>query len=628
MAFMCGICGELNFRDPGLVKAERVLGMAHSLAHRGPDGEGLWSEPGIALGHRRLSIIDLSEAAAQPMASSDGRYRIVFNGEIFNFMEVRADLEARGERFTTRSDTEVLLRALMVWGREGLHKLNGMWAFALWDRLEKKLLLCRDRLGVKPLYWARVDGGVLFSSEIPPLLQHPQVSREINPRALAEQVACRYVLAPRTLLKSIQKLPPGHALSVTADGLSVAPYWVLPIGDRVQKVGEEEALGRFGELFEASVKRRLVADVPVGVLLSGGVDSSAVAAAVRRAGQEHMATFTVAFEAESRYDEREWARKVASRFQTRHHEVVISPARFLETLPEVLRHLDDPVADVAVLPLYHVCSLARESVKVLLSGQGADEVLGGYHLNRVLKQIWTLVLLRRFPGARQLGSLLARFDPKRTYLTRWEDLRHAVPGQLPGKIRYDLTMPLEPPLMNGLLKDCMGPPYDRTLDAFYTEVPSHRGPLDAILATLCKGWLPDNLLNHSDRMSMAHGMELRVPFLDPVLVPYCFILPQRLKVHQGTTKYLLKRYAVKAGVPSGVAFRRKKGFPVPWNTWLRGPLREPVREILEGARWMDEHFRMEKVREVFAQHQEGADHGVLLWNLTVLAHWGQNILAR
>jgi asparagine synthase (glutamine-hydrolysing) len=626
MLLMCGICGELNYGDPGTVQPERVRAMARSLAHRGPDGEGLWHEPGVALGHRRLSIIDLSEAAAQPMASPDGRYRIVFNGEIFNFMEVRAELEALGEIFATHSDTEVLLRVLMVWGREGLKKLNGMWSFALWDRSKRELLLCRDRLGVKPLYWARVDGGVVFSSEIPPLLRHPGVSREIHPRALAEQVACRYVLAPRTLFRSIQKLPPAHALAVTADGLSVSPYWTLPIGDRVQKIGEEEALQRFAELFEASVKRRLVADVPVGVLLSGGVDSSAVAAAVRKAGQEHMATFTVAFEAESRYDERAWARQVARRFETRHHEIVISPQRFLETLPEVLSHLDDPVADVAVLPLYHVCALARESVKVLLSGQGADEVLGGYHLNRVMRQIRTIVLLRGVPGARRLGSLIARFDAKRSYLTRWEDLRHAVPGQLPGKIRYDLTMPLPASIMNGLVKDCMNPPYDRTLDAFYTEVPSHRGPLDAILATLCKGWLPDNLLNHSDRMSMAHGVELRVPFLDPVLVPYCFVLPQRLKVHKGVTKYLLKRYAVRAGVPSRVAFRRKKGFPVPWNAWLRGPLKEPVREILEGARWMEERFNMGKVREIFAQHQEGADHGLLLWNLTVLAHWGENLL--
>ena len=626
MAPMCGICGELNFKDPSRVSAERVLEMTRAMAHRGPDSEGLWAQPGVALGHRRLSIIDLSDAASQPMASPDGRFQIVFNGQVYNFMELRAELESLGERFATRSDTEVLLRALAVWGREALARLNGMWAFALWDGAERRLTLCRDRFGVKPLYWARVDGGVVFASEIPPILRHPEVSREVHPRALAEQVACRYVLAPRTLLKSVQKLPPGHTLTVTQEGLAVAPYWKLPFGDRIERVGEAEALERFTELFEASVRRRLVAEVPVGILLSGGVDSSALAAAVRNVGVHAMSSFTVGFDAGDRYAERAWAREIARKLGTRHHEVVISPERFLATLPEVLAHLDDPVADVAVLPLYHVCGLARESVTVLLSGQGADEILGGYHLDRVLAQIRSFVLLRGLPGARSAAKFLARRDPKRAYLERWEDIRHAVPGQLPGKIRYDLTMPLPSSLMDRLVRECMHPPYDRTLDAFYTEVPSHRGPLDAILSTLTKGWLADNLLNHSDRMSMAHSLELRVPFLDPVLVPYLFTLPQRLKVHRGTTKYLLKRYAVRAGVPRGNAFRRKKGFPVPWNLWLRGPLKEPVREILEGASWLDRHFFREGIRSVFEEHQRGADHGYLLWNLTVLAHWGQRVL--
>jgi asparagine synthase (glutamine-hydrolysing) len=291
----------------------------------------------------------------------------------------------------------------------------------------------------------------------------------------------------------------------------------------------------------------------------------------------------------------------------------------------VLSHLDDPVADVAILPLYHVCGLAKEKVKVLLSGQGADETLGGYHLDRVLAQIRALVLLRGIPGARALGAFIAKRDPKRAYLARWEDIRHAVSGQLPGKIRYDLTAPLSPDLMNSLVRECMPPPYDRTLDAFYTEMPSHRGPLDAILATLCKGWLPDNLLNQSDRMSMAHGLELRVPFLDPDLVRFCFRVPQRLKIRSRETKYLLKRYAERAGVPRRVVYRRKRGFPVPWNEWLRGPLKGFVSQTLEDAAWMERYVHRDGVRAVFEKHQAGADHGLLLWNLTVLAFWGEKM---
>ncbi len=622
---MCGLCGEVAFRGNASVDRERTQAMTRLLAHRGPDGEGFWDEPGVSLGHRRLSIIDLSEAAGQPMTSPDGRFVLVYNGEIYNFQEIRRELLEMGEEFQTRSDTEVLLRALMVWGRAAVARLNGMWAFALWDRKRRRLLLSRDRLGIKPLYWARIRGGIVFSSEIPPLLLHPQVSRSVDTKALCEQVACRYVLAPRTLFSSIQKLPPGHNLIMEGNRIQLDPYWTVPTHRRILHVTEEEALGRFSDAFEKSVTQRLVSDVPLGVLLSGGVDSSAVVAAMRQGGQDRIATFTVAFEGGGKYDERNWSREVVETFHTEHHEVVIGPEDFLGGLGKVLHHLDEPVADLAVLPLYFVCRLAGESVKVLLSGQGADEILGGYHLDRVLRQIASIGALRHVPLARRIAAFIARGDFKRAYLADWESIRGASRGQLPGRMRYDLTMPLPPSRMESLLKDPIPPPYDRTLDALYSGVPSHRGPLDSILSVLCRGWLPDNLLSHSDRMSMAHGLEMRVPFLDHDLVTLCFRLPEEFKVRSGETKYLLKEYAIRRGIPLRIAKRRKRGFPVPWGRWIRDPLYGPVREILGDADWMAEYFDREAILELLDEHRKGADHSLLLWNLTVLAHWGKMV---
>jgi len=623
---MCGICGEVNDGARYPVEPERVRAMARRLAHRGPDGEGLWQGEGAALGHRRLAILDLSDAAAQPMHSPDGRFVIAFNGEIYNFREIRAELEEHGERFATRSDTEVLLRALTVWGTPALSRLVGMWALALWDREERRLLLARDRLGVKPLYFATVPGGLVFASEIPPLLLHPAVSRDIDPKALREQVACRYVLAPRTLLKGVQKLPPGHILLFAEDHADLAPYWRVPLGPHTHEMPFERALEGFSDHFEKSVERRLISDVPLGVLLSGGLDSSTLVAAMHHRGHEKIATFTVAFShPDPKFDERVWARQAAGAFGTDHHEVLITPELFARSLPQVLSHLDDPVADLAALPTFHVCALAARDVKVLLSGQGADELLGGYHLDRVLKQIRAVLALRGLPGARALGAWFARRNPKRAFLLNWEEIRHAVPGALPGKMRYDLTAPLGPAEMARLLREPGEPPYDRTLDAFYTEVPSHRGPLDAILGTLMKGWLPDNLLNYADRMSMAHGVEVRVPFLDPDLVRYCFRLPERHKVKGAQTKRLLKAYALARGVPRPIVTRRKRGFPVPWNDWARGPLRGTVQEALGGSGWMAAHFRPEGLQALLDAHQAGADRGLLLWNLTVLSHWGAGL---
>jgi len=597
--------------------------MLSRLGHRGPDDEGVFYDREIALGHKRLSIIDLSREASQPMTSRSGRFVIAFNGEIYNFLEIRKELEAKGDKFSTRSDSEVLLRAYETFGMDVFAKLNGMWAFAVWDRERYSLLLARDKLGKKPLYFSHTKGGLLFASEITALLASGDVSREIDSRALAEQVACRYVLAPKTLFKGVKKLPPGHVLTASRSGVKVFPYWKLPLGEPVVEKSDEEALEGFSRIFQESVTRRLISDVPLGVLLSGGIDSSAVVAAMRAAGKEKISTFSVGFEEGRAFDEREYASLVARHFGTSHTDFTITAQEFASGLPEVLRHQDDPVADLAVLPLFYLCRAARSEVKVLLSGQGADEVLGGYHFERILRRISAISFLRNIPLAGFAARAYGRIDPKRDYLTRWDDFRNAIPGQLPAKIRYDLTMPLKEEEMKALFRDPPKPPYDRTLDAFYTEVPTHRGPLDAILGTLMKGWLPDNLLNHGDRMSMANSIEMRCPFLDIELVNFAFSIPERFKVRSGETKWLLKRWAERAGVPPSVVSRKKKGFPVPWNIWLRGPLYKTVEEQILSSKWLAQYLNDGVPARLLREHSGGKDNGLILWNLLILAHWGR-----
>lgn len=618
---MCGICGEYNFRgkEPDRENIPRMLSL---LRHRGPDDEGAFFEREIALGHRRLSIIDLSKEASQPMRSGSGRYVLVFNGEIYNFEDIKAELGSKGEKFSTRSDSEVLLRAYETWGMEMFQKLNGMWAFAIWDRERSVLLLARDKLGKKPLYFAHTRSGIIFASEITPLFSSGDVSKEIDPRALAEQVACRYVLAPRTLFRNVKKLPPGHALTASKTGVKVFPYWKLPLGEPVFEKNDDEALEEFSVFFLGAVKKRLVSDVPLGVLLSGGIDSSSVVAAMRALNAGDIATFSVGFEEKGGFDERAYASRVAARFGTRHTDFMITPGDFAAGLPEVLKHQDDPVADLAVLPLFYLCKAAGKEVKVLLSGQGADEVLGGYHFERILRQIRAITILRKIPLMGAAARIYAALDRKRAYLRRWDEMKRAIPGQLPAKMRYDLTTPLDEEAMKALFRDPPKPPYDRTLDAFYTEVPSHRGPLDAVLGTLMKGWLPDNLLNHGDRMSMANSVEMRCPFLDIDLVNFSLSIPERFKVRSGETKWLLKKWAGRAGVPDSVISRKKKGFPVPWNIWLRGPLFDTAREQILASPVLKAYLNDGISERLLREHREGRDHGLILWNLLILSHWG------
>ncbi|NMC00042.1 MAG: asparagine synthase (glutamine-hydrolyzing) [Thermoanaerobaculaceae bacterium] len=620
---MCGICGEFNYEGTKAETTERIKKMVSLLAHRGPDDEGFFIDDKVALGHRRLSIIDLSKEASQPMFSPSNRSVLVYNGEIYNFYEIREELEKRGEVFKTHSDSEVLLRAYEVWGLDFVQKLNGMWALAIYDKQKRQMILSRDRIGEKPLYFAHTKKGVIFSSEIHPLFESKSAKKEIDRKALAECVACRYVLAPKTLMKWVKKIPPGHFLVISDKETKLFPYYKIPLSLEIKEIKEEESVSRFAEIFEKSVEKRLISDVPLGVLLSGGLDSTAIVAAAKSVGVEKLSTFTVGFEEGGSFDEREQALLVSKVYNTEHTDFLISAEKFVEGLEGVLHHQDDPVADLALLPLYYLCKEAKSKVKVLLSGQGADEVLGGYHLERVLRQIKAISFMRKIPGAGVVAKMYSRFDKKREYLLKWDELKKADLGQIPAKIRYDLTTPLSSEVMNKLFKEKVEPPFDRTLDAFYSEVPKERGAIDAILGTLMKGWLPDNLLNHSDRMSMANSIEIRCPFLDPELIDYLFTIPENYKVTSNETKRLLRKWALIKGVPKEIILRRKKGFPVPWERWLRGELHYKVKERVLSTNWFKDYFNINEIENIFIEQLKGRENGILIWNLLILSHWGQ-----
>ncbi|MCX7829856.1 MAG: asparagine synthase (glutamine-hydrolyzing) [Acidobacteria bacterium] len=620
---MCGICGEFNYEGTKEETQERLRKMVSLLSHRGPDDEGFFIDDKVALGHRRLSIIDLSKEASQPMFSQSNKYVLVYNGEIYNFQAIRKELEEKGEMFKTRSDSEVLLKAYEVWGLDFVQKLNGMWAFAIYDRQKKQIVLSRDRIGEKPLYFAHTKKGLVFSSEIHPLFESKSAKKEVDRKALAECVACRYVLAPKTLMKWVKKIPPGHFLVVSEKETKLFPYYKVPLSIEVNDIEEKEAILKFSDIFLKSVKQRLISDVPLGVLLSGGLDSTAIVAATRSLGAGDISTFTVGFEEGGEFDERKHALLVSKKYDTNHTDFLITAEKFIEGLDGILRHQDDPVADLALLPLYYLCREAKSKVKVLLSGQGADEVLGGYHLERILRQIKAISILRKVPGIGVLAKIYGSIDKKREYLLKWKEIRSSRLGEIPAKIRYDLTMPLSSKVMNKLFKEKIEPPYDRTLDAFYSEVPSHRGPVDAILGTLIKGWLPDNLLNHSDKMSMANSIEIRCPFLDPELIEWLFSIPEKYKVTPQKTKALLRDWAEEQKIPREIIYRKKKGFPVPWEKWLRGELRAKVKEKVLSAGWFRDYFNISEIEKIFEEQARGKENGILIWNFLILSHWGE-----
>ncbi|ANY20773.1 Asparagine synthetase [glutamine-hydrolyzing] 1 [Tsuneonella dongtanensis] len=621
---MCGIAGIFHCGTPKPVDPARVRAMTDALAHRGPDGEGVWSAPGVALGHRRLSIIDLT-GSPQPMASTDGRAMIVFNGEIYNFKELRRELENAGARFHTDGDTETILAAWQKWGPDCLSRLHGMFAFALYDLDARTLFLARDRLGVKPLFTAMLsDGSLAFASELKGLLAHPLLRREVDPLAVEDYLAWGYVPDHRSILKGVEKLPAGHYRLLRHGAPPAAPtrWWDVSFAERRRESAADLEAELLFHLREA-VTSRMVSDVPLGAFLSGGVDSSSVVALMAEASRDPVRTCSIGFD-ESSVDETNYARQVATKFSTDHRERVVASDDFSE-IDRLAAMFDEPFADASALPTWRVCQLARETVTVALSGDGADEAFAGYRRHRfhAAEERARLVLPARLRGP-VFGALGALW-PKADWAPR--PLRAKTTFQslgASGEEGYARALAVVAPELraslysDGFRRELGDYRAERPLIDLMRSAPARSG-LDRAQYADLKFWLPGDILTKVDRTSMAVSLEAREPLLDHRLIEFAAGLPQNLRIRGGQGKWLLK-HAMERYLPRDVLYRPKQGFVTPIAQWLRGPLAGEARRIGRGATlartgWFDG----DRIAGLAEAHISGrSDHSRLLWQLLML----------
>ena len=619
---MCGIAGSTT------ASAAVLAGMRDRLRHRGPDGTGLWQddEGGPGLAHTRLAVIDLSPAAAQPMTSDCGRYVIAYNGEIYNYRDLRDQLEAKGERFRSVSDTEVLLVLLRREGTGALGRLVGMFAFALWDRERREMLLVRDRLGIKPLVYAPLSGGNLaFASEIHALRAHPGIDLGVDREALSEFLACLYVPAPRTIHRGMRKLPPGHLLRWRDGNVRIERYWRPHFAGK-RRIGVAEAAEELLPAIRLAVVDRMVADVPVGCFLSGGIDSSVIAALMaenaRRQGGRPIDTFTMTF-AEAAYDERRWARRVANEVASNHTELPAGAA-LTRLLDDTVRGFGEPFGNPTALLLHDLSRMAREHVTVALAGDGGDEVFAGYPRYRggLLAGRY-----RRLPGwlrgglAEPLSRLIPESTRGRHSLRRAREFL-AGANQCDSEMYASWVEYFDPAERRALLGgDGPAPerPIERPIARLYEDAPSDH-PLDAMQQTDLLSFLPGNLLAYDDAMSMRHGLELRLPLIDHRVIEAVQRLSPELRF-KGGMKTLLKAVARRL-LPADVVGRRKRGFNPPIGVWLRTDLADLVAERLTPATMAAAGLAWEPVERLLDQQRRGRrDHSLKIWALLVLDAW-------
>ncbi|MBM2827122.1 MAG: hypothetical protein HW403_1186 [Dehalococcoidia bacterium] len=616
---MCGIAGILNFNGSPVTQ-EVIEGMCGHLAHRGPDDTGVLIDGSLGLGFRRLSIIDLA-GGHQPMSNEDGSVWVVFNGEIYNFRELTQELIAKGHTFRTRSDTESIVHAYEEYGEDFVQRLRGMFALAIWDGKERKLLLARDRLGIKPLYYWAGPKGLAFASELKALVAVPQIPWEPDPQGIYQCLTFRFSVSPQTVIKGVAKLPPAHILVCHEGNIRTKQYWELPpFEDNGRPFDEEKAVHELRDLLDECVASHLVSDVPLGAFLSGGVDSSSLVALMSRHMNQPVKTYSVGFGVGKPLDELDYARRVAQYLGTDHHEVLCESASF-ELLEEIALHLDEPILDPAVLPTYLVSQRAREDVTVVLTGEGSDETNLGYD-----RYFYVGRQARRFPRPVREAIHAASFLNRVYYLRGFVNLNwmsldsgYSIPP-----MRYDAHHGSEPGLFHPdfIASVVRAEPLAQARSAIKgADVTRQAAFLDM------KGWLPDDLLMKVDRMTMAHSLEARVPFLDHKFVEFAWSLPVKAKIQGHTTKALFRK-AMKPLLPQETLNRRQHGFELPLDRWFRGDLRSFVYDLaLDTATISRGFFTKEGVSSLLEDYYtRGRGHHLQLWAVVMLELWHRSIV--
>lgn len=624
---MCGIAGALT-SVPGSLPD--IAPMLRCMKHRGPDGEGVRSDQYCALGQRRLAIIDVSEAGQGPIPNEDGSVWVTFNGEIYNFQQIRRELIARGHDFRGKSDTEVLVHAYEEWGRESLHRLRGMFALAIWDQRTGRLFLARDRVGKKPLFYTHRSGTTYFASELQALVALPEVPRRPDLAALQTYLSWGYIPAPLTGFEHIRKLEPGHYLELDIHHLGASvqptPYWRLDYEPKL-RIGDREAGARIREALSEAVRLRLISDVPLGAFLSGGIDSSIIVGLMAAESSTPVNTYSIGFE-DAAYDELVHARRIAERWGTNHHEEIVRPDA-AGILPLLARHYGEPFADSSAVPTYYVAKMTRKHVTVALNGDGGDESFAGYDRYKAAK--WASKI-QSIPGLQQAGVLADRFAPSH--------LKHPMRRGA----RFLHAAHLEPARRYGQWMGYFGPDDKRDLctphflanESSVYSLPWFEGlfdatdavnPVDAAMSVDTRSYLPYDLLVKVDIASMANSLETRSPFLDHEVMELAARLPAEMKLKGRVSKAILKR-TFQDLLPAENVRRRKMGFGVPVDSWFRGPLRDLVTDALLSKSALERgYFKEAGLRALIQEHQSGQrDHGAKLWSILMLEMWHREMV--
>lgn len=624
---MCGICGKLNFDrerpvSPGLVRA-----MADTIAHRGPDDDGYFLSGPVGLGFRRLSIIDLA-TGHQPLSNEDGTVWVVFNGEIYNYQELRDFLRSKGHVFRTQTDTEVIVHLYEEFGPECVGKLRGMFAFAIWDARSESLFLARDRVGIKPLYYCVSDRAIVFGSEIKAILADPEVRREIRPELIDRFLSFYYVPGQNTLLSGIHKLAPGSHLLIRDGKLTIQRYWNLDFTEVRTSVPEAEA--RLRELLDECVRMHMISDVPVGFLLSGGVDSTAMLGMAVGKTEQRLSSFTLGFSTPGLADERPFARIAAERFGSDHHEMSISAREFADFLPQFSWYMEEPVCEPQAVALYYVTRMAAQYVKVLISGEGGDEAFAGYPIYRNL--LW----LERFKSALgpfngALSGLIAAINARRPShrLAKYGPLL-----KLPFPAYYYSRTSAPNRYFNAHQQELYTAGFAAQVDRDFSVAPalddlrdsSPAGRVNRMLYADTMTSLPDDLLLKADKMTMANSVELRVPFLDHRFLEFAASLPEDMKVRGFQTKYLAKR-ALRRLIPTEIIRRKKVGFPVPYESWMRSELKDWVHDILLDSATLNRgYFRKSAIQHLLDQDLQHHIYPKEILSLVALELWHRSFV--